>query len=160
MRTETVTIYKFNELPEAAQQRAISDWRNVGEPYVLWSEARASLEAFAEHFGVRIKDYSVGVWGNSYVETDAENRHFRGLKLRDFDPDHMPTGYCADCSLWGTFYKHWKQTGDAMAAFNEAVDAWIRDVVADMKYQDSDEAISETLEANEYDFTEDGEIWH
>lgn len=160
MHTETVTIYTFAELPERAKERAISDWRSRGIPYDWWDESINSLKAFTEHFGVRIKDYSVGGYSYSYVTTDAENRHFRGRKLRDFDPDHMPTGYCADCALWGTFHAEWKKTGDALGAFNEALDAWVRDVVADMEYQDSDEAIAETLEANDYQFTEDGEVWH
>lgn len=159
MKTQTVLTYDFDELSDASKARACDAWRARGVEYFWRDDAKRSLETFADFFGVRIKDYEVGAYSYSYVTTDAENRNFRGRKLRDFDPDHMPTGYCADYPLWNTFHSRFKETGDALRAFNDAVDAWVGDVVADMEYQQSDEAIAETLRANEYQFTGDGKFW-
>ena len=91
------------------------------------------------------------------MTTDAENSNFRGLKLRDVTRDNTPTGYCLDCALWFTFYDEFKRTGDALRAFNEAIDAAVAEVVADMEYQYTDESVDEMLTINEYEFLENGE---
>lgn len=160
MHTETISIYKFNELSDSAKQRAISDWRNNGTEFPWFDEYMGSLKEFCKHFNVSIKDYSVSACSHSYVDTDAQKIHFWGIKLHEFSPEYMPTGFCSDVALWGTFYKDFKATGCALQAFNYAIDAWVRDILADMEYQESDEAISESIECNEYEFTEDGERWN
>jgi len=159
MKTETVAIYSFDELSESAKQRAISDWRHNGTDFPLFDEYMASLKEFCKHFNVSIKDYSVSVCSHSYVDTDAQNIHFRGIKLHEFSPEHMPTGFCSDIALWGTFYKDFKATGCALQAFNYALDAWVRGIVADMEYQESDEYIAEMLSINDYEFLQTGEQW-
>jgi hypothetical protein len=70
----------------------------------------------------------------------------------------MPTGYYLDCDLWITFYDVFKASGDAKAAFEAAIDTWVRQIVADMEYQESDEAIAEMLSINDYEFLESGGI--
>lgn len=160
MQTISVDIYTFDELDAAGQERAIRDWRASGTEYFWLDESIDSLKAFCGHFGVKIKDYSIGAWGYSYVTTDANNRHFRGRKLRDFDADNMPTGYCGDYPLWNTFYKVFKASGDALRAFNDAIDEWVSDTVRDMEYQESDEYIAEHLSANDYRYTADGRVYY
>jgi hypothetical protein len=93
------------------------------------------------------------------METNAENAHFRGRKLSEVNRDYMPTGYCLDCNLWETFRTVWKETGSPLRAFNDAIDQAIKDIVSDMEYQNSDEAIDEMLIANEYEFDEDGRFY-
>ena len=156
MRTISFNAYKFDELSDEAKENARDWWSGIGEEYFWWNEAVQSLEAFCDHFNVTIKDYSVDTWGHSYVDTDASNQNFRGLKLKVVDREQMPTGYCADCDLWYTFHDEFKRTGDALHAFNEAIDAWLKAVRSDMEYQQSDEFIDDHLTANEYEFTEDG----
>ena len=43
--------------------------------------------------------------------------------------------------------------------YNDAIDKAIKDIVSDMEYQNSDEAIDEMLIANEYEFDEDGRFY-
>lgn len=158
MRTETITrnIYTFSELSDKAKDKAIRDYRAADE-FPWGTEYKESLEAFVDHFNVNVKDWSIGTCSYSYVTTDAETQHFRGRKLRDFDRDHMPTGFCADCDLWMTFYDQFKATGDAKAAFKSALDAWVKSYVAAMEDAESDESIIENIEANEYEFYKNGE---
>jgi len=69
MRTETVTrtIYKFDELPENVQQKIIEGWRT--DDYFHWGdEWRNSLEAFDRNFPVKVRDWEVNPFGNSYVQ--------------------------------------------------------------------------------------------
>lgn len=158
METVQIDIFAFDELSEDAKEKAREWWRS-GMDFAWSEESRASVEAFCDHFGVRLIDWSVQPYGQVDYSTDAENRHFRGVRLSQIDRDAMPTGYCLDATLWITFYDHFKKTGDAKGAFDaalwEAFKAW-RD---DMEWQLSDECVDETICANEYRFTESGKFW-
>ena len=155
MEIVEVKVYKFEELSDSAKDTA-RQWFREGNDYFWWDDALGSIKAFCNEFGIKIKNYEVGVWGHSYLDTDAENHHFRGRKLSEFKRDYIPTGYCLDCTLWETFIDTWKATADPFGAFKEAIHVAVRDIVRDMEYQDSDEAVDEMLIVNQYDFDEDG----
>lgn len=158
MRTEEVVVYQFAELPDGAKERA-REWFREGNDYPWWRESLASIEAFCDEFGVKIKDYSVSLCRHSYMDTNADNSHFRGRKLKILNREYNPTGYCLDCTLWETYHDTWKETGDPLRAFNTAIDEAIKEIVRDMEYQDSEEAVDEMLIVNEYEFDEDGRRW-
>lgn len=157
MRTETIEIFKFNELNDKAKERA-RDWYRNGLDFAWSDESLDSIKAFCEHFGARLTGWSVGAYSPYSFDVDAPASLFRGLKLRDVNRDAMPTGYCLDCALWFTFYDTFKATGCASKAFEAALDQAFKDWRADMEWQLSDECVDETIEANEYEFTEDGRI--
>lgn len=155
MRTILRTIYKFDELPENAKQRARDLWRTDADYH--WSdESRESIETFCAHFGIRLTTWQVAPYETPNYHADYFNSHFRGRKLRDFNRDHMPTGYCLDCDLWMTFYDEFKRTGDAKGAFDAALWAGFKAWRNDMEWQLSDEYIDEHLIINEYEFDETG----
>lgn len=156
MRVIEKEVFKYEELSDSAKNEARSWYSNQGVEYYWWDDGKSSLNAFCKHFGVNIVNYEVGAFSYSWMKTNADNSHFRGLKLKDFDPNHMPTGYCVDSTLWNAFYKTWKFTGSPLSAFNDAIDEAIQEIRADWEYQYSDEAIEEMLILNEYEFTEDG----
>lgn len=157
MQTVQINLYTIEELPtEAAKEAARDWWRSLGN--TDWhDESLESIRAFCERFGVTLKEWSVEPYAPYHFATDAEQRHFRGVKLSDFTRDHMPTGYCVDCALWQTFYDEFKRTGDAKAAFVEALTEGFKCWSADLEDQNSSEYIDEHLEANGYTFTENGE---
>lgn len=159
MRTETFTLYTFDELPtEKAKDRARDWWRGTSE--AAWcEESRGSIKAFCEAFGVSLLYWSVGAYSPLHYRTDAESRHFRGRKLSDFDRDATPTGYYLDCSLWATFYDEFKRTGAAFPAFTAALEKGFKDWKNDLEGQLENEYIDDCLTANEYEFTETGERW-
>lgn len=158
METVQIEVYSFDELSESAKDKAREWWRH-GIDFAWSDESRESIEAFCKHFGVRLKQWSVSPYESPSYTTDAENRHFRGLRLSQIDREQMPTGYCLDNTLWYTFHDEFKRTGDAKHSFDaaiwEAFKAW-RD---DMEYQLSDECIDDLLMVNEYRFTESGKVW-
>ena len=158
VRTETLTLYKFDELPsECAKERARETCRQwVSEDPAWGTENLESINAFCEFFGVKLKLGGLDHITRFTFSTDAENRHFRGRRLRDFDRDYMPTGYCLDCDLWMTFYDEFKKTGDAKTAFNEALCAGFKAWRDDLEFQLDDESIDEFLAINEYEFDEYG----
>ena len=154
-----VTVFSFDELGDEAKEKARS-WYREGLEYPWFNESLASIRAFVEHFGGSLTNWSLGSGsGRDYLKTDIGASNFRGLKLKDFSPDNMPTGYCLDCDLWGTFHKEWKQTSDPLYAFQQALEAAICAVQRDIDYQFSDECIDETLKINEYQFLETGKVF-
>lgn len=158
MRTEQRTVYTFAELPtEAAKEYARNKWRETID-FTWGDESLDSIKTFCARFGVALKNWSIGPYSPLDFDTDAEQRHFRGLRLRDFERDTMPTGYCLDCSLWLTFYDSFKATGDAKAAFDSALWEGFKDWRADMESQLEDEYVDDALIINEYEFDENGRM--
>lgn len=157
MRTIEKTIYKFDELDDREKERA-REWYRSGLEYPWWDEVQSSLKSFCDEFGVSVLDYSIGDSRRAFIKTDASPSNFRGLKLSQFDREAMPTGFCFDCSLRYSFADEWKRTGDSFYAFGIALESFLREVESDVEYQYSDEAVEESIEANQYEFDEAGHL--
>jgi hypothetical protein len=159
MRVLTVEAFRFQDLEDEAKERA-REWYRDGLDYPWFSESIDSIRAFVKHFGASLMDWEIGgVSGGDYIKTDATNANFRGVKLADIDPDFMPTGYCLDADLWGSFHEDFKKTGDAKYAFEQALEAALYAIRRDMDYHYSDEAVDESLRFNEYEFNSNGSIF-
>lgn len=159
MRIVKTKLFLFSELSESAKEKVIEEYLSTGFEYSWIEEGIESISAFLSEFGLSIESYSLSTWGNSdWKVSGYDNDNFRGRKLKEFNPDHMPTGYCVDCDIWQTFHETWKDTGDVKHAFESAVDAGFSAILKDMEYQESEEYLSEFFEANEYEFTESGKI--
>jgi hypothetical protein len=70
----------------------------------------------------------------------------------------MPTGFCFDCDLRYTFHDEFKRTGDSFYAFNDALQTFLISVKKDIEWHYSDEAVTELIQINGYEFTEEGDI--
>jgi hypothetical protein len=161
MYTVTVAVYQFDELNEDAQEKAI-EWvkNNIHDLYAWHDEAQQSLEAFCDKFGVTLQNYRLGPWERIDYKTNANNSHFRGIRLSHIDREEMLTGYCLDNDLMYTFCDTFKATGDALGAFNAAIDAGFKAWRSDWEYVCSKEGIADFLRANEYEFAAGGDIWN
>jgi hypothetical protein len=160
MQTVEIEIFEYSELDDAGKSRA-REWFSQGG-YTWIDEGIDSVKAFCQHFGVDLKDYSISPYSPSYIDTNVENHHFRGLTLKQVDKNRSLelTGYCLDCDLLETMYTVMKQTGNALLAFNEAIEAGLKGIISEMEYQDSEEYITEMMEINEYKFDAYGRIYH
>lgn len=156
MKTIEINIYQYAELEDSAKQRARQWFSESG--YVWIDEGIDTIKAFCDLFGVTLKDYSLSTCSHSYITTNAENEHFRGLTLKQVEKNRALslTGYCLDCDLLETMADSMKASGCALSAFNDAIDAGKRGIIADMEWQDSEEHIAEMMEINAYDFDEHG----
>lgn len=159
METVQIEVFTFDELSERAKETARQWWCSDCEPLAWSDESLGSIKDFCEHFGVTLKDWDVRPYGCPSYSTNAENRHFRGLRLSQVDKNAMPTGYCLDTTLWVTFYDHFEKTGDAKGAFDAALWEAFKEWRNDMEYQLSDECVDDLLIVNGYTFTEDGKFW-
>ena len=157
MRIIEQTIYSFDELSDKGKERAIEHMRQISD-YPRFDECLNSLCTFCDEFSVRVTDYTLSDCYRASISTDATPRHFRGVKLASFDREAMPTGFCFDCDLRYTFHDEFRRTGDAYHALETAIEAFLSAVKRDIEWQFSDECITENIEANGYEFTEDGEL--
>ncbi len=159
METIQIDVFTFDELSDDAKEKARDWWRADCDPLAWCDESRQSIEAFCDHFGVKLESWEVRPYATPNYSTDAGNRHFRGVRLSQIDRDAMPTGYCLDATLWMTFYDEFKKTGNARAAFDLALWEAFREWRDDMEYQLSDECVDDLLIANGYRFEESGKFW-
>ena len=160
MEVIEIEVYTFEELESEAKEKARA-WYRDGLEYPWFSESIDSIRAFCKHFGVNLMDWEIGGGsGRDFIKTDATNSNFRGVRLADIDREAMPTGYCLDSDLWYEFHDQFKRTGDAKYSFDQALEAAICAINRDIDYQFSDEAVDESLIANEYRFTNEGKFFN
>ena len=174
MRTETIRLYRFNELSDKAKARAVEDYCASGEPYHFDGENMASIKALAKHFGGRIKDYSIDWLGTSYSsmefempEMDAEEIRQRLNQLGTFNPDTLKghgdcklTGYCADeAAIDGLRKSFAAGEHDLDKLMQAAFQTWLKDAQSDAEHQFSLEGYAEQAEVNNFEFTENGKRW-
>jgi hypothetical protein len=157
MEVVELQIFQFHELDEQAKRKA-REWHRQDIEYPWFDEAKDSLKAFCDHFRVTVKDWRLGD-NQGYVKTDAEQRHFRGVKLSEQDRDAMPTGLWLDCELFMHFYDEFKRTGDAKSAFDDALHNFVKAVERDVEHFYSDESVDEHIETNMWTFTADGKYY-
>ncbi len=157
MEVVELQVFQFHELDEQAKRNA-RDWYRTNSEYPWFDEAKGSLKAFCDHFNVTLRDWNLGD-GRGYVKTDAEQRHFRGIKLSEQDRDAMPTGLWLDCELFAHFYDEFKRTGDAKGAFDDALHNLVRAVSRDVEYYYSDESADENIGTNMWTFTAEGKYY-
>jgi len=154
VRIKQTEMFQFSELSDRAKERARDWWRTVSD--YDGNDELDSISKFCDEFGVKLTEYSVAPWSSPDYKTNADNSHFRGRKLREFDRDAMPTGYYIDCDLYQTFYDEFKLTGDAKWAFDKALYEGFIAWRNDMESQTEDEYIDDCLIANEYEFDSEG----
>lgn len=90
MRHETRNIYQFNELSEAAKQKAIENYRTTAYQYGYnWQDENIdSLKTFCDRLDITLKNYYIGLWGNSYIYysydglENIDTDDLKGLRLR------------------------------------------------------------------------------
>ena len=155
MRTIQTNIFEFDELSEAAKENARS-WYREGQTFFWFDDYLASINIFCAEFGVKVTDYALGDGRGCFIDTDATNANFRGLKLADYNKESTPTGFCADSDLRYPFFDTFKTTGDALQAFKDAIESIQHTIRRDIEASNSDEQVDENLSINDYEFTSEG----
>lgn len=160
MRTIEMEVFKFEELSETGKDNARAWYREVSD-FPWFDDYLASIKAFCGEFGITLKDWCIGDTYRAFLKTDAEPRHFRGYRLADAEKlkDKELTGFCGD-SITKVFYEEFKNTNNPKYAFELALEQALKDIRTDIDYYFSDEAIDEMLDVNEYEFYENGKIYH
>ena len=188
MKTVEVKIYKFSELSEEAQQHALEKLRLINVDYQDWHDFtlddwKTELNKMGFYDA---KIYYSGFWcqgdgacfiGNLDIETyltyvKRKTKFKKLLDLKDYiniSITHNWHHYFAsstDINIY-CYTEETKEIENLLSDLEEIIKNH-REEIGNQIYKDleesyiyltSDEAIIDTIETNDYDFTENGEIW-
>lgn len=87
MKTIEIQLYKFSELSEEAKQTAIKNYRNKNDEYFWADENRATMEAFAEIFPIKVTNWSYGGRGEGvsfHFTADDTIENLSGVRLSTY----------------------------------------------------------------------------
>ena len=181
MRKMTVTVYSFAELSDDAKERALNAFRDINVEYVWWDGAYDMICTAGKLLGLDIDrihfdtdlycifdaDYEYVCGAVKAIQAEfphATDLHDVARKLQDLQKRHFYSLSCAvkegrttnrySCFRFGEDYEC-EDLGDILDDFAH----WARILLRDeYEYLTSDEAVKEMIEANEYEFTEDGKL--
>ena len=148
MKTHTITTYNFNELSEEAKEKAIDyirdNWHDLGNHVV--EDVVESLKALQEHIGGSL-DYSIGIVPDrgEFIKFDGYDKG--SLEELDSAKEKYP--------LTGIYYDQ----GIIEALMDDDIEEVLNIVHTEVEYIYSDEGITEIIEANEYEFLQDGSVY-
>jgi len=182
MREITVKVYSFDELSEDAQERALNEFRGINVEDGDWYEnVYYTIRTAGGLIGLEIGEIHFDT--DSYCIFDAHYRYVRGAvkavqaefswaddlckvakDLQDLQKRHFYSLSCAvtegrsmnyyRCFRFGEDYEC-DDLGDILDDFAH----WARILLRnEYEWLTSDEAIQEAIEANEYEFTEEGKL--
>ncbi len=158
MKTIKINLYKFNELSSEAQQTALERLSDININYNWW---RTTYED-ARNVGVEIEEF------------DLSRRQISGgvMSSAGETVESILKEHGKDCETYKTAlrYKHSFQQNSSEQdeeELNETERYFEQEILEDYlnilrkeyEYLSSKEAIIETIQANEYDFTEEGHLY-
>ncbi len=181
MREMNVTVYSFAELSDEAKERAINAFRDINVEFNWWEDSFDTIRAAGELLGLEIGEIRFDT--DSYCTFDAHYRYVCGAvkAVRDEFPRaddlckvakdlqalqrrHFYSLSCAVTEGWSVNYYRCFRFGedyecDALGDILDDFAHWARILLRDeYEYLTSNEAIRDTIEANEYEFTEAGKL--
>jgi hypothetical protein len=181
-RALTLYAYKFDELDPKVQAKVIERWR-YNDTFFWADEWRDSLKAFADHAPLTIRDWNVGYPG-TYVDfiiheddnygdglgTMSGVRAWKWLMNNGWGDLANPkdtrkscpfTGYCGDETLLDAIRTALANPATITSlrdVFAECLSDWAEGFEQDYDHWHSEECIREEIEANGYEFYDDGSL--
>jgi len=199
MRTETIKIYKFEELSEKAQEKAIEKFHDINTHYDWWEHVYEMYKEDETGFDIdKIYFSGFASQGDGAMFEGSPNEDILNFITPGYNNQQYQKNWSrvikliknGDINIYGSFkhhghYYHSKSYSDNLDA--EMTNDWygknysnIEDICEDILYEirehyedicnkiyhsleqeyeyyTSREAIEESIIANEYEFTEDGE---
>lgn len=182
-RVTIETLYKFDELSEEAKERAVERLYDINVDYEWWD----GVYDDAELIGCKIKGFDIGrgqsidfqIFGHEHTANAILKNHgevcetyqlaaafLLSYKVADTNEDKY-TAKLNDApydseeeSLYWAASEYWEERlKDLEEEFErELAEEYLSMLRREYEYLTSEEAIIETIQANEYDFTEDGQL--
>lgn len=174
--TKTIEVFTFDELGDTAKDNALTEWLYRGNYWHWQDEWIASATAFSKIAPV---DYTGADFDHAIVDcqwtSDDDVSELSGLRAwkwlknngwfelaeKNASGDCTLTGYCGDCPLFDPI--HTLRNGPANVPelgqlFYECLQSWVQDARRDLEYAQSEESFAETSEANQWEFTANGDM--
>ena len=180
MREIMVKVYKFSELSDDAQERALNDFRYIDVGCDWWRDTYADIRAAGKLIGLDIDriyfdtdlycifnaDYEYVRGAAKAVKAEfphATDLHDVARKLQALQKRHF---YSLSCNVSSqrvsNLYRCFRFGEDYDCDLGDILDDfayWARILLRDAyEYLTSDEAVKEMIEANGYEFTEAGKL--
>lgn len=170
MRTIQTTLYKFNELSEQAKRKAIESMSDINVDFDWWE----STYDDARRIGLKIEGFDVDRYVQGHFIESAEacadlilNEHgetcetYKTAKQYLTDRDALVEKYSdginKDKVTEENEYDFDSECDELDSDFLKSLLEDYRIILRnEIEYRQSEEAIQETIEANEYEFLEDG----
>jgi hypothetical protein len=170
MRKETIKIYQFHELTDEAKQKALEQFYDINVDHSWWDFTYED----AENVGMKLTAFDLDrstidgeptIGALESIEAILEN-HGKGCDTHTLAGEWKQTFqnayhaldllYAIDCPAPDVeeFIKESEEE-----YFHLLKDKYLSILQKEYEYLTSEEAIIETIEANEYEFTEDGELY-
>ena len=152
MRIKSYKVYKFSELSEKAKEKAIEKFRYNQDLSFTWETTQED----AKNIGLDLTGIERGDM-RGYFENSAEDCIAKILK------EHGKK-----CETYKTALQYKKELKNEKDEdkHDDIKEEFLRSILEDYRimqekdeeYQISEEEITETIEANDYEFTEEGDI--
>lgn len=173
MRTKTINLYSFAELSEEAKEKAVSHLRDINVDHNWWEYVYED----AKNVGLKINGFDI--YRGSYCQLDIDHYYHTASRIvtdhgKDCDTYKAAEQFIAD---WDALVEKYSDgintnvvTGENQYDFDSEADDLDEEFKKELsecyltilrnqyEYLTSTESIIETIEANEYEFTEDGEL--
>lgn len=177
MRTQEITVYKFNELSDNGKENVLDTWRSKGYPIDWIDEIFASYEAVKDLFNMHYEGEEMvaqfeGIRAYSWLENNFFGQlriPFKGSKrkeLAQFGAFYRPgkikpcpfTGYCSDEDFMDVL-RDTINGGGCLSTIPRRLEEKYEEICQnEEEYQNTDAYIIDCIEANDYEFNEDGTI--
>lgn len=181
MKTKQINVYEFSELSEKSKKKALENYSNTTD-YHSESETSETVNAFCNAFWVSLDWYDVyWVWYSlNNIEDDVLELSWKKLREYLLDTKDIQgkywesiitkwyswpmTWYYMDCDILEPIgnYIEKNDTEDKTTYWDlivRCMNAFAKSVENDYTYQVSEEWYRGYCDANECEFTEDGELF-
>ena len=173
MIQKTISLYKYNELSKEAQEKVLSHFQENNDFYFLEESLNELLSEKLEKNKIKIIDGLQLYYSLSYSQGDGAcftgNFQWKGYDIRIKKAGSYCHEYSADFYISHYDKNHLgfeDEEEEANEGIYEKFKELYRSICCEIKeagyenieYENSEEAIKENIESNEYTFREDGEI--
>ena len=176
MREETINVYRYDELSEEVKERVLERMSDVNVDYKWWEFVFED----AETIGLKLEAFDLGsTYRGAYCDgtwiDDAEEAAEKILQEHGEECETYKDALDFQAELKQAmliYERHEDYDPESMefedsAEYEDMCEEFLRTLLEDYRiilekeyeYLTSEEAIVDTIEANEYEFTKDGEIW-
>lgn len=175
MKTIEINLYKFEELPEETQQKVIENNIDINVDFEWWD----CMYEDAESIGLKLTGFDI--YRGNYCQGHFIYGAVECANL-------IMTNHGEGCETFETASDFMKQRDNLVYKYSDKINTeivseeneydfdlecdeleedFLNDILEDYRillsqeyeYRTSEEAVKETIICNEYDFTEDGEIY-
>jgi len=181
VKTISKEVFRFDELPPEVQDKILDKMRFINVDYPWWDFTVEDFMAIAKENGLDFKHLYFDLDRNAFIYMDkpyvSDEKKFLKWLGEDYDDIKnklvkegwldedeelyigIDTIHYAGSRAENSVYLDNVYDAELTDALQEKLEKWRKWLEEEYEYLTSDESIIGTIEANDYEFTKDGEMW-